>query len=59
MKFHLLLLDDCLDLRMFVMDDLQQIFSESLRACDLLFVWAANVPSLVRAGRFIKTGTRT
>ena len=56
MKFHLLLLDDCLDLRMLVMDDLQQIFSESLRARDLLFVWATNVSSLVQARRCIKQG---
>jgi hypothetical protein len=56
MKFHLLLLDDSLDLRVLGMDDLQQILSERLRACDLLFIWATNVASLVRAGRCIKLG---
>ena len=56
MEFHLLLMDDSLDLRVLSMDDLQQILSESFRACDLLFVWATNVPSLVPAGRCTKSG---
>ena len=44
MEFHLLLLDDSLDLCVLGMDDFQQILSESLRTCDLLFIWATNVP---------------
>ena len=45
MKFHLLLVDHCLDLSVLGMDDFQQVLSESLRACDLLFIWAASVHS--------------
>ena len=44
MELNLLLLDDGLDLPVLGADDLQQILSESLRARDLLFVWATNVP---------------
>jgi hypothetical protein len=40
MEFHLLLLNDSLNLRVFCMDDLQQILSESFRARNLLFIWA-------------------
>jgi hypothetical protein len=42
MELHLLLMDDSLDLRVLGTDDLQQILSESLRACDLLFIWTTN-----------------
>lgn len=56
MQFHLLLLDDSFDLRVLGMDDLQQILSQSFRPCDLLFVWATNVPSLVLAGRYVESG---
>jgi len=50
MEFHLLLLDDSLDLRVLGMDDFQQILSESFRTCDLLFIWTTNVPSSVSSG---------
>lgn len=50
MEFHLLLVDDSLDFRVFGMDDFQQILGESLRACNLLFVWATELPSLTLDG---------
>lgn len=53
MEFHLLLLDDSLDLCVLGTDDLQQIFGESLRTCNLLFIWATDVPSSVQAGQSI------
>ena len=56
MQFHLLLLDDSLDLRVLGMNDLQQVLGESFRTCDLLFVWATNVPSLVPAGQRMRLG---
>jgi len=56
MELILLLLDDGLDLRVLGTDDLQQILSESFRTRDLLFVWAANVPSSVIAGRCMGSG---
>ena len=56
MEFHLLLVDDSLDLCVLGTDDLQQILSESFRARDLLFVWATNVPSLALAGWCAKSG---
>jgi hypothetical protein len=57
MKFHLLLVDDCLDLRVLSTDDLQQILSESLRARNLLFIWAAVMPLLARKGANIRAPT--
>ena len=51
MEFHLLLLNDSLDLRVFGVDDLKQILSESLRACNLLFIRTADGLSSVLVGR--------
>ena len=50
MEFHLLLLDDGLDLPMLGTDDFQQILSKGFRACNLLFVWATDVTPSVMAG---------
>ena len=51
MEFHLLLLNDSLDLRMLGVDDLKQVLSESLRACNLLFIWTTDDLLSVLAGR--------
>jgi hypothetical protein len=56
MEFHLLLRDDGLDLIVLGTDDLEQIFSESLCACDLLFIWATNASSSVRVGQRMQSG---
>lgn len=47
MEFHLLLLNDGLDLRVLRTNHFQQILGESFRASNLLFIWATNMPSSV------------
>ena len=56
MEFHLLLLNDSLDLRVFGADDLQQILSESLRTRNLLFIWTTDAPSSTVVGWHAELG---
>lgn len=57
MEFHLLLLDDSLDLRVLRTNNFQQVLSESFCACNLLFIWTTNVLPLALTGQQVRRDT--